>query len=105
MTNPYLILQVASDADDEQIHQAYLNRLRECPPDQDPAQFELVRGAYETIKTRRRRLAHELFNSQPPTLAELAAVGLGTGDPRKPDEATIRGLLAESSPASGSKHR
>ena len=95
MSNAYVILKVPRESDDEQIHAAYLSRLRECPPDRDPAQFERIRGAYEAIRTRRRRLAHALFQCQPPTLAELAEVGLAGGSPRRPDADLIRQVLSE----------
>jgi len=61
MNDPYLILGVPDNADDQAIEAAYLAGIRACPPDRDPVRFEALRGAYEKIHSRRHRLAHALF--------------------------------------------
>lgn len=71
MPDPYLILGVASDADDEAIRAAYLAAVKACPPERDPARFVALREAYEAIGNRRARLAHELFDIRPPTVEDV----------------------------------
>ncbi|WP_290652593.1 J domain-containing protein [Aquisalimonas sp.] len=71
MRDPYLLLGVSREADDETIHAAYLAAVRACPPERDAAQFDAVRQAYESIATRRDRLAHELFTPAPPRVNDL----------------------------------
>lgn len=48
--NPYLILNVPDDAEDEAIRSAYLTQLRRHSPDTDPVGFERVQTAYQNIK-------------------------------------------------------
>lgn len=48
--NPYLILDVSDDADDEAIRRAYLTQLRRHSPDTDPVGFGRVQAAYQSIK-------------------------------------------------------
>lgn len=71
MSDPYLVLGVASDADDAVVHAAYLAAIKACPPERDLQRFQAVRAAYELIRTRKDRLTHELFDTSPPTVTEL----------------------------------
>ncbi len=48
--NPYLILNVPDDADDEAIRRAYLAQLRRHSPDTDPVGFGRVQAAYQSIR-------------------------------------------------------
>ena len=61
MPNPYSILGVPTDADDETIRRRYLALTREFPPEQHPERFAAVRVAYEKIKTLDDRVRHRLF--------------------------------------------
>ncbi|MPZ21434.1 MAG: DnaJ domain-containing protein [Luteitalea sp.] len=62
---PAEILGVPDQATDEEIRAAYLRRVRECPPDRSPEEFERIRDAYETLCDPRRRLHHRLFSVDP----------------------------------------
>ncbi|MDG4552053.1 MAG: J domain-containing protein [Candidatus Contendobacter sp.] len=94
MLNPFDLLGVAETAGDDAIKRAYLQRVREHPPERDPDRFQAIRAAYETIKTHRDRLRHRLFHQQTPDLAELVATTLRPGDSRRrPAETQIRQLL------------
>jgi len=62
MNNPFEILEVGADADDDSIKQAYLQKVKTYPPERYPQQFQQIRQAYETIKDRRSRLHYTLFN-------------------------------------------
>lgn len=96
MNDPYHILGVDREsADDDAVQAAYLAELRQHPPERDPDGFQRLRGAYEQLRTRRRRLEHELFQSAAaPTVSDLAARLLAPGAPRRPDPDQIRGALA-----------
>lgn len=48
--NPYLILDVPDDADDEAIRRSYLTQLRRHSPDTDPVGFRRVQAAYQSIR-------------------------------------------------------
>ncbi len=96
MPNPFALLGVAEDAGDDAIKKAYLQRVREHPPERDPNRFQAIRAAYEAIKTHRDRLRHRLFHQETPDLAELMATALRPSDSRRrPFEAQIRQLLSQ----------
>jgi curved DNA-binding protein CbpA len=63
ISDPYLVLGIGADADDERIRAAYLARLKQFPPDRSPAEFERVRDAYDLLRDRRRRAHHTLFST------------------------------------------
>ena len=93
MTDPYRVLGVSDQAGDEQIRAAYLAAVRECPPERNPARFELVRAAYESIATQRKRIAYELFDSSKTTAEDLVALLGEEFKPRLLSEAQIMRLL------------
>jgi len=61
MTDPYHVLGVADDADDETIRRRYLELVREFPPERHPERFASVRAAYERLKDLDARVRHRLF--------------------------------------------
>lgn len=65
MMNATQVLGVPENATDEQIRAAYLNKVKEHPPDRSPAEFERVRDAYETLRDPRRRARDMLFAADP----------------------------------------
>ena len=70
MQTPYELLDVTINADDDAIKLAYLQKIKDSPPDLDPEQFQAIRKAYEAIKDHKSRLGHALF-SQPEANFEL----------------------------------
>lgn len=95
MPNPFDLLGVAEDAGDDAIKKAYLQRVREHPPERDPEWFQAIRAAYEAVKTRKDRLSYRLFHQATPDLAELTAAALRPGGlPRRPSESQLRQLLS-----------
>ena len=93
MSDPYLILGVADDADDDVIHGAYLAAIRACPPERDPGRFEAVRSAYEAVRTRRDRLAHGLFDTTAPEIDEILDRATPLQAPRRPSPELFAALL------------
>lgn len=65
MVNPFALLNVATDSDDNTIKQAYLAKVQLYPPERCPEAFELIRSAYEKISTHQKRLNYLLFNPDP----------------------------------------
>jgi curved DNA-binding protein CbpA len=72
--NPYLVLGLPAEADDQTIRRAYLQAIKESPPDADPKRFQAVSQAYEKIKDQTSRHRHILFNSQSPADSPLDAL-------------------------------
>lgn len=93
MSDPYAILGLAPDADDETVRRAYLAAVAACPPERDPQRFESLRTAYEALRTRRARLAQALFDQSPPTLADILDRAEPVGPPRRPGRALFDALL------------
>ena len=96
MKNPFDVLAIAETADDEAIKKAYLQKVREYPPEHEPERFQAVRAAFEAIKTRRDRLRYRLFQQDPPDLEDLVEAALRTGSGGRPSEAQFKELLMES---------
>lgn len=71
MNNPFTLLGVAEEADDETVRKAYLEAVRRHPPEREPERFQAVRTAYETIATQRGRLKFLLFGTPAPDLEAL----------------------------------
>jgi hypothetical protein len=53
--NPQTIIGVTADATPEEIRAAYLNKIREYPPEKFPGEFERVRDAYAILSDARYR--------------------------------------------------
>jgi curved DNA-binding protein CbpA len=62
MKTPYQILEVAEQATDTEIKQAYLQKVKLNPPDRDNETFQQIHSAYETIKNVTSREKYALFN-------------------------------------------
>src|SRR3954452_10400593 len=61
MVDPFHVLGVAADADDETIRRRYLELVRENPPARAPERFAAIRQAYEQVKDAETRLKKRLF--------------------------------------------
>jgi len=62
MKSPYEILEVAGQASDNEIKQAYLQKVKLNPPDRDHEKFQQIHSAYETIRNAASREKYALFN-------------------------------------------
>lgn len=63
MPDPYSVLGVPPDADDETIRRRYLELARQFTPEQHPERFAAVRAAYELVKDLDSRVRHRLFDA------------------------------------------
>jgi curved DNA-binding protein CbpA len=93
MQDPYLTLDVARDATDAAIHQAYLEAIRRCPAEQDPERFQVIRAAYETLRTNKSRREYALFNTGVPTPVEVLERLVKADQPGRPDIELFRNLF------------
>jgi preprotein translocase subunit Sec63 len=50
MTDPYDVLGVDRDADDEAIRRRYLELVRQHPPERAPERFAEIREAYDRLR-------------------------------------------------------
>ena len=63
MDDPYAVLGVPDDADDEAIRRRYLELVRQFSPERCPQRFAAIRAAYESLRDRDARLRHRLFEA------------------------------------------
>ena len=63
MTDPYQVLGLPPDADDEAIRRRYLELVRQYSPEHHPERFAAVRAAYESLRDLNTRLRHRLFEA------------------------------------------
>jgi DnaJ-class molecular chaperone len=63
--DPQNILGVSPDADAGEIRSAYLNKIKEYPPERCPQEFERVRDAYEVLNDPRQRARVMLQSAKP----------------------------------------
>lgn len=88
MRDPFTVLGVADDADDDEIRQRYLALVREFPPDRAPERFQELRGAYDALSDERKRLETKLLHTN-----EAALTRLSMG--------ALRAASADSAPSDG----
>jgi DnaJ-class molecular chaperone len=62
MPDPYDVLGVTPDADDDLIRKKYLELVRRYPPDTHGDKFNEVRAAYDALRDQRTRVAGRLFD-------------------------------------------
>jgi curved DNA-binding protein CbpA len=63
LDDPYAVLGVSADADDETIRRRYLELVRQFPPEHHPQRFAAIRAAYEHLRDRDGRLKYRLFEA------------------------------------------
>lgn len=63
MTDPYEVLGLPADSDDETIRRRYLELVRQYSPEHHPEKFAQVRAAYEQLRDQTTRLRHRLFEA------------------------------------------
>jgi len=63
--DPWAILGVPVHADDQQIRTAYLQKVKDFPPDRAPQQFEQIRDAYEVLRDPQRRSKSLIISVDP----------------------------------------
>jgi curved DNA-binding protein CbpA len=75
------VLGIPLNAGEEEIRAAYVQKVKEHPPDRSPEQFEKIRDAYETLRDPRRRMRDMLLSADPE--ASLATLIAGEANERR----------------------
>jgi DnaJ-class molecular chaperone len=60
--DPYVVLGIGPEADEQQIRQRYLQLVREHSPERDPQGFAAIRAAYDRLRDPVVSLEHRLFD-------------------------------------------
>jgi curved DNA-binding protein CbpA len=63
VSDPYQVLDLPADSDDEAIRRRYLELVRQFSPEKHPEKFAAVRAAYEKLKDLDTRLRYRLFEA------------------------------------------
>lgn len=63
MDDPYAVLGLAADSDDDTIRRRYLELVRQYSPEHHPARFAAIRAAYEDLRNLDTRLRYRLFEA------------------------------------------
>jgi curved DNA-binding protein CbpA len=63
MSNPYAVLGLAPESDDEAIRRRYLELVKQYSPEHHPEKFAAIRSAYESLRDVDTRLRHRLFEA------------------------------------------
>jgi curved DNA-binding protein CbpA len=77
VSDPYELMGLPADSDDETIRRRYLELVRQFPPERSPEKFAAIRQAYESLRDLDTRLRYRLFeagkkDSIEATIEELA---------------------------------
>lgn len=89
MKTPFEILNIPERCTDEEVKAAYLERIRQYPPERFPEQFKKINAAFEQVKTERNRIAARIFQFAPFQLNDLWDA-IKTEEKRIPTEKLIR---------------
>jgi len=95
--DPFAVLGLDENADDDAIKRRYLALVRAWPPDREPERFQALRRAYEAVSGQRERLERKLLHTSTAALSRLklhclAAAG---GKRVRPSPATMTALLLD----------
>ena len=63
MSDPYAVLGLPPDSDDDAIRRRYLELVRQFSPEHHPERFAAIRAAYESLRDLDTRLRHRLFEA------------------------------------------
>ena len=63
MTDPWDVLGLGADSDDEAIRRRYLELVRQFPPEKHPEQFAAIRRAFDSLRDLTTRLRFRLFEA------------------------------------------
>jgi len=91
MNDPYSILGISLESDDETIRKRYLQLVREFSPEQHPQRFAAIRAAYDEVKNFSRRVKARLFEQGKRDSMELIIAEIQSHSPRR--RVGLAGLL------------
>ena len=63
MSDPWEVLGLGVESDDETIRRRYLELVRQFPPEQHPERFAVIRRAYDSLRDLTTRLHYRLFEA------------------------------------------
>ncbi len=92
MSDPFQVLNLPHDSDDDAIRRRYLELVKQYPPGQHPEKFAQVRQAYEMLKDLTTRVRHRLFEAGEQDTIEKMIEELSCLSPRR--RVSLKSLLS-----------
>jgi curved DNA-binding protein CbpA len=92
MTDPYAVLGLPPDSDDEAIRRRYLELVRQFSPEHHPDRFAAIRAAYESLRDLNTRLRYRLFEAGKNESVEAIIEEITCRTPRR--RVSLRTLLS-----------
>ena len=92
MSDPYAVLGLSPDDDDEAIRRRYLELVRQFSPEHHPEKFAAVRAAYESLRDLNTRLRHQLFEAGRKETVDAIVEEIACRSPRR--RVSLKTLLA-----------
>ncbi len=92
MDDPYVVLGLAPDCDDEAIRRRYLELVKQFPPEQFPDRFTAYRAAYDSLRDLDTRLRFRLFEAGRKTTVDSILEDLACRTPRR--RLSLKALLS-----------
>src|SRR5437764_6245807 len=83
MIDPYRVLELPPDSDDEAIRRRYLELVRRFPPERYPEKFAAIRSAYESLRDLDTRLRYRLFEAGKNETVDAIIEEITCGTPRR----------------------
>ena len=96
MQTPYEILAIGIKANDIEIKKAYLQQVKNNPPDRDNEKFQLIHNAYDLIKDEISRLNYELFTLPEANFDNIIDAVLRTEQQSTLDSESLKKMLIAS---------
>jgi curved DNA-binding protein CbpA len=81
--DPYQILELPPDSDDEAIRRRYLELVRRFSPERYPEKFAAIRSAYESLRDLDKRLRYRLFEAGKDETVDALIEEITCGRPRR----------------------
>ena len=83
MSDPYQVLELPPDSNDESIRRRYLELVRRYSPERFPEKFAAIRSAYESLRDLDTRLQHRLFEAGTNETVDALIEEITCGTPRR----------------------
>jgi curved DNA-binding protein CbpA len=97
MSDPFKILGLAADADDEAIRRRYLELVKQFTPEKNPEKFSDIRQAYESLRDQNARLHYQIFEAGKNETIEALSEDLACRSTRR--RTSLKQLLAVLDPS------
>jgi DnaJ-class molecular chaperone len=94
MKTPYDILGISTEATNSEVKQAYLQHVKDNPPDHDQENFLVIHQAYLLIKDEKSRMSYDLFTLPSADFNRVLDTVLRSDQPTSLDSDVLHSILS-----------